>query len=66
MEEYQKRMLLEKEELNSKIEKLEKFINENELFKKLPNEEQFDMRMQLAAMKQYGYYLFSRIRRQNI
>ena len=66
MEEYQKRMLLEKEELNYKIEKLEKFINENELFKKLSNEEQFDMRMQLAAMKQYGYYLFSRIRRQNI
>lgn len=51
----------EEDGLLNKIRKLEHFIAENETFKKLPYSVQYFMRMQLAAMRNYDYYLRQRI-----
>ena len=57
------RMLIERYELFKKVLDLKKFIDENPLFKTLPEGEQTDMREQLGFMALYQKALESRIRR---
>jgi hypothetical protein len=61
MQPHQQRVVDEKAELDEKLEKLEKFIHENDLFQKLPSDEQERMCRQQNAMKQYSEVLGERI-----
>lgn len=57
------RMIKERDELQAKLEKLNKFIYENPIFKNLSKDEQDDMIMQAKHMDDYRYYLACRIKR---
>lgn len=57
------RMIKERDELQAKLEKLNKFIHENPIFKNLSKDEQDDMIMQAKHMDNYRYYLACRIKR---
>lgn len=57
------RMIKERDELKSKVEKLNKFINENSIFKTLPKDEQEDMLTQYTCMNNYLFVLNSRLER---
>lgn len=63
MHEYQKRVVEEKEELDKKIASLEKFVTRgnNEVYDKLPREEQGRLIAQLQAMMLYSKILGYRI-----
>lgn len=61
MKPFQQRVVDEKTELDGKLELLEKFIHENELFQKLPEAEQLRMVRQKNAMKEYSEILGERI-----
>lgn len=60
MEEFQKRIEVEKEELDNKLEALNKFIV-GDIFKKLPKIEQVYLEAQLMFMEQYSNILHKRI-----
>ena len=60
MEEYQQRVLDEKKELDSKIDKLGEFIGSDE-FTPVPTAEQVRMKQQRTIMKQYSDVLAARI-----
>lgn len=60
MEDYQARVILEKKDLDEKIERLETFTF-TETFKKLDGEEKDRMLRQLAVMKSYSSILRERI-----
>lgn len=67
MEDYQKRMLNEYEELNDKTKKLELFFfNHKDKELHLSNDEVVDMRLQLYAMQAYRDSLGRRCFRQGI
>ena len=57
------RMLVEERELREKIQKLAEFITNNPIFGKLSEDEQADMKSQLAAMSIYADILSKRIER---
>lgn len=57
------RMIKERDELQAKLEKLNKFIHNNPIFKNLSKDEQDDMIMQAKRMDDYRYYLACRIKR---
>lgn len=61
MQPHQQRVVDEKSELDEKLEKLEKFIHENDFFQKLPSDEQERMCRQQNAMKKYSEVLGERI-----
>lgn len=56
-------MLNEQKELREKTEKLSAFISGNSIFETLPDEEQYDMMLQVQAMSMYSYVLQHRIDR---
>ena len=56
-------MLVEERELREKIQKLAEFITNNPIFSKLSEDEQADMKSQLAAMSIYADILSKRIER---
>lgn len=60
------RVITEYEELNNKIDKLNKFINGNPFFKKLDAEERNDMACQLTSMRNYSDTLLSRLTRAGV
>ncbi|WP_337918720.1 crAss001_48 related protein [Vibrio cholerae] len=62
MEPHQQRVVEEKKELDSKIEKLNTFID-GQVFKKLDNEDKKLLIKQLHEMKAYSRTLGCRIRR---
>lgn len=62
MEQYQLRVIEEKEELDIKIKGLQNFI-ESDKFDNLPNPEKRDMEKQLTHMRVYTNVLQSRINR---
>ena len=66
MEEFQKRMIAEYNELNDRVEKLKKFINENPLFDKLDKQERKYQVWQYAAMREYRTALANRLIHQGI
>lgn len=66
MEAFQERMVNEFEELNDRVEKLKKFINENPLFDKLDKEERKYQVWQLAGMGNYRAALANRLIHQEI
>ena len=63
MEPHVERMLVEERELREKIQKLAEFITNNPIFGKLSEDEQADMKSQLAAMSIYADILSKRIER---
>lgn len=63
MLDYVERMVNEEKELAIKVKKLNEFINGNEIFKNLPEDEQIDMEMQLLAMQMYHKALSRRLKR---
>ena len=63
MLDYVERMVNEEKELAIKVKKLNEFINGNEIFKNLPEDEQIDMEMQLLAMQMYHKTLSRRLKR---
>ena len=63
MEPHVERMLVEERELSEKTKKLAEFITTNPIFKTLPEDEQADMKSQLAAMTIYADILSKRISR---
>ena len=65
MEDYQKRVISERSQLNNKIELLNTFINENAIFSTLPVEEQCDLMLQRHFMECYSAVLENRISRFN-
>jgi len=60
MKAYQKRAVVEKNELNEKIEKLETFVD-GEIASELSEEEQDCLSEQLSAMMEYSTALQNRI-----
>lgn len=60
------RVITEYKELNNKIGKLNKFINDNPFFKKLDAEERNDMACQLTSMRNYSDTLLSRLTRAGV
>jgi hypothetical protein len=60
MEDFQKRVVAEKEELDSKIEKLSTFIH-GPIYAKLPEDERMRMMRQFCHMKDYSNVLGERI-----
>jgi len=63
MEEYKKRVIEERQELNIKIKALQKFIEGNKNCKDLNLFEKRDLKKQLTAMFKYSSILKSRINR---
>lgn len=63
MQEYQQRVIEEKEELDNKIKLLQNFIETNKLYIDLPDYERKDMNNQLEAMRFYSSCLLNRINR---
>ena len=53
LQEYQIRMLEEYKQLDDRVEKLDKFINESPVFFKMEVHKQMLQRWQLSAMKSY-------------
>lgn len=66
MEKFQERMLNEYRELYDRVEKLEKFINENPLFDKLDKQERIYQVWQLTGMKEYRAALGNRLIHQGL
>lgn len=66
MEAFQERMVSEYKELKDRVEKLEKFINENPLFDKLDKQERIYQVWQLTGMKDYRAALANRLIHQGI
>ena len=60
------RMIAELKELADRTTKLAKFISENEMFNKLSEHEQKDMRDQLFHMNEYLGFLSSRLSRAGV
>lgn len=60
---HQQRVVVEQQELNDRLEKLQVFINENPLFKSLIEEEQMDLQEQSVLMSQLNDVLIRRISR---
>lgn len=58
---HQQRVIDEKCQLDVKVQALRKFIDENQMFSRLPMDEQSRMRRQLDAMVQYSGILGERI-----
>lgn len=63
---HQERMLNEYLDLKDKVQKLDSFIKNSPIFSTLEEDEQVDMRMQLANMKGYLVRLQNRCKRQGI
>lgn len=63
---YVERMIAELKELADRTTKLAKFISENEMFNKLSEHEQKDMRDQLFHMNEYLGFLSSRLSRAGV
>lgn len=63
MQEYQQKVIEEKEELDNKIKLLQNFIETNKLYIDLPDYEKKDMTNQLDAMRFYSSCLKNRINR---
>lgn len=61
MEDYQKRIVQEKQELDEKISKLGVFIYGNQEFHKLDHEQRNLLFEQLKSMEKYSYLLGRRI-----
>lgn len=61
MEDHEQRVIDEKKELDEKINNLLKFIDENPMFKRLPEEEQHRLRLQSDLMIRYSGVLLDRI-----
>ena len=64
MEQHVERMLNEHVELCKKILKLGDFITDNNIFKTLSEDEQYDMKLQFDAMTMYRDILHHRIDRE--
>ena len=64
MESHVERMLNEHVELCKKILKLGDFITDNNIFKTLSDDEQYDMKLQFGAMTMYRDILHRRIDRE--
>ncbi len=62
MKDYQVRVVAESEEVNIKINRLDKFIKSNKAFWDLDPEERTLMVQQLAAMRVYNDILIKRIK----
>ena len=62
MKDYVERLFVEFKELQTKVEKLDAFINGNEVFNTLSEEKQDLMRLQAHAMHAYLYALDKRIK----
>ena len=62
MKEYQQRVITEKKDLDSKIERLAAFMD-GEMFNSLPNDDRSDLTAQRGAMQEYSDILASRISR---
>lgn len=60
---FQERVLLEKKELDKKIEKLGEFIDSNSTFNKLPQDEKDSLLNQRVKMLEYSDILAERIQR---
>lgn len=58
---HQQRVVEEKQELRSKLDKLNDFIMNNDLFKSLDTDEQFRLREQAYHMGEYDSILGDRI-----
>ena len=64
---FQQRLVKEYEELNDRVEKLGQFMKpENEIWRKLPYEEQSDMWTQWHAMVIYKMALYNRLERAHL
>lgn len=61
MKPYQERVVFEKRELDEKLAKLRPFVNNSEVFKQLPQDEQIRMMRQQMAMSEYSSILGERI-----
>ena len=61
LQDFQKRVVDEKAGLDSKITSLDKFINEGDVFKTLPSDEQRRLISQIEAMESYSFILGERI-----
>jgi hypothetical protein len=62
MQPHQERVIVERDELKSRLDKLNAFLG-GDVFKSLPEIEQFDMNRQSSAMLNYLQILDSRISR---
>lgn len=62
MQDFQKRVVAEKAQLDEKISKLEAFIR-TDTFPGLPDEEQLDLNLQFQIMEDYSRVLERRIER---
>ena len=62
MNTFKERLVEEQSNLYDKIEKLVKFINENEIFKGLSTENQDLLKQQLYHMSEYQQILIKRIK----
>jgi hypothetical protein len=61
MQPYQERVVEEHKQLGEKIDKLDRFVAEDEIFTALPVEEKFRLRQQLSIMLRYSSILAERI-----
>jgi hypothetical protein len=62
MQSHQERVVVEKKELDDKINKLTVFIGENWIFKTLPDDEQQRLILQHCVMSEYSDILDARIK----
>jgi len=65
MEDYEKRMLDEYNDLVEKIDKLYVFTKSNK-FKELEKDEKYDLSIQYIAMKDYEDHLLKRLKRRGL
>jgi len=61
MQPYQERIIVEKKELDDKLDKLKAFIEVNPIYKTLSNEEQHRLNRQFDIMVEYSTILGARI-----
>lgn len=62
MQPHQQRVLEEQTQLQDRIEKLDRFINTNEIFSTLPQRERDLLASQLVVMRQYFDILTERMK----
>lgn len=61
MQPHQERVVVEKRELDEKLDKLKLFIETNSIFKTLPEDEQHRLNRQFDVMAEYSNILAQRI-----
>lgn len=66
MEEFQKRMVEELQELKDRITKLDAFVHNNPKYEELDKQERILQAMQLGAMTQYASVLTARLGAMNL